>query len=59
MTFAYYAGLEAVKGLQKFHDKEEKVTKNPLKKLDGILLPALYKKLAEVMQEAKILAEFV
>ena len=28
MTFAYYAGPEAVKGLQKFHDKGKKVTKN-------------------------------
>ena len=36
MTFAYYAGPEAVKGLQKFHDKGKKVTKNALKKLDGI-----------------------
>ena len=51
MTFAYYAGPEAVKGLQKFHDKGEKVTKNVLKKLDGILLPEFYKKVAEVMQE--------
>ena len=53
MTFAYYAGLEAVKGLQKFHDKGEKVTKNALKKLDGILLPDFYNKVAEVMQEEK------
>ena len=47
MTFAYYAGPEAVKGLQKFHDKGGKVTKNALKKLDGILLPEFYKKVAE------------
>ena len=53
MTFAYYAGPEAVKGLQKFHDKGEKVTKNALKKLDGILLPEFYKKVAEVRQEEK------
>ena len=53
MTFAYYAGLEAVKGLQKFHNKAEKLTKNALKKLDGILLPEFYKKVAEVMQEEK------
>ena len=39
MTFAYSAGPEAVKALQKFHDKGEKVTKNALKKLDRILLP--------------------
>ena len=31
MTFAYYAGPEAVKGVQKFHDKGEKVTKKALK----------------------------
>ena len=53
MTFAYYAGPEAVKGLHKIHDKGEKVTKNALKKLDGILLPQFYKKVAEVMQEEK------
>ena len=53
MTFAYYAGPEAVKGLQKFHDKGEKVTKNALRKLDGILLPEFYKKVAERMQEEK------
>ena len=53
MTFAYYAGPEAVKGLQKFHDKREKVTKNALKKLDGILLPEFYKKVAEVIAGRK------
>ena len=53
MTFAYYDGPEAVKGLQKFHDKGEKVTKNALTKLDGILLPEFYKKVAELMQEEK------
>ena len=53
MTFAYYAGPEAVKGLQKFHDKGKKVTKNAPKKLDGILLPEFHEKVAEVMQEEK------
>ena len=53
MTFAHYAGLEAVKGLQKFHDKGEKVTKNALKKLDGILMPEFYKRVAAGMQEEK------
>ena len=53
MTFAYYAGPEAVKGLQKFHNEGEKVSKNVLKKLDGILLPEFYKKVEEVMQEEK------
>ena len=53
MTFAYYAGPEAMKGLQKFHDKGEKVTPNALKKLDVILLPEFYMKVAEEMQEEK------
>ena len=53
MTFAYYAGPEAVKGLQKFRDKGEKVTKNALKKPDGILMPEFYKKVAAEMQEEK------
>ena len=57
MTFAYYACLEAVKGLQKFHDKGEKVTKNALKTLDGIPLPEFYKKVAEVMQEEKTILQ--
>ena len=52
-TFAYYAGPEAVKGLQKFHDKGQKLTKNALKKLDGILMPEFYKKMAEEIQEEK------
>ena len=42
-----------MKGLQKFHDKGEKVTKKALKKLDGILLLEFYKKVAELMQEEK------
>ena len=53
MTFAYYAGPEAVKGLQKFHDKGEKLMNNALKKLDRILLPEFYKKVAAEMQEEK------
>ena len=52
-TFAYYSGPDAVKGLQKFHDKGEKVTKNALKKLEGIILPVFYKKVAAQMQEEK------
>ena len=51
MTLAYYAGPEDVKGLQKFHDKGEKVTKNAPKKLDGILLPEFYEKVTEVIQK--------
>ena len=53
MTFAYYTGPDAVKSLQKFHDKGEKVTKNMLMKLEGIILPGFYKKLAAEMQEEK------
>ena len=49
MTFAYYASPEAVKGLQKFHDKREESHEE----LDGILLTEFYKKVAEVMQEQK------
>ena len=52
MTFAYYAGPEAVKGLQKFHDKGEKVTKNALKKLDGILLPGVLQESGRVRKSA-------
>ena len=59
LTFAYYAGPEVVKGLQKFHDKGEKVTKNALKKLDGILLPEFYNRVAEVMQEEKTTLEYL
>ena len=53
MTFAYYAVPDAVKGLQKFHDKGEKVSKNALKKLEGVILPEFYKKVAAEMQEEK------
>ena len=53
MTFAYYAGPEAVKDLQKFHEKREEVTKNALKKLDGIRMLEFYKKVAAEMQKEK------
>ena len=53
MTFAHYAGTDAVKGLQKFQDKGEKVSKNALKKLEGVILPEFYKNVAAEMQEAK------
>ena len=53
MTFAYYAGPDAVKGLQTFHDKGEKVSKNALKKLEVIILPEFHKKVAAEMQEEK------
>ena len=53
MTFAYYAGPDAVKGVQKFHDKDEKLSENALKKLEGVILPEFYKKVAAEMQEEK------
>ena len=56
MTFAYYAGPEAVKGLQKFHDEGEKVTKNALKELDGILMPEFYKKVQKRCRKKKHLS---
>ena len=55
--FAYYADPEAVKVLQRFYDKGEKVTKNALRKLDRILLPEFYKKVAEEMQAEKATLE--
>ena len=51
MTVAYYAGLDAVKGSQKFHAKGEKVSKNTLEELEGIILPEFYRKVAAEMQE--------
>ena len=53
MTFAYYASPDAVKGLQKFHDKGEGVSKNALTKLEGVILPEFYKKVAAEMHEEK------
>ena len=51
MTFAYYGGADAVKGLKQMHEKGQKVTKNSLKKLEGIIFPEFYKKVASVMQD--------
>ena len=53
MTFAYYAGPEAVKGLRRLHEKGEKVSKNALKKLEGISFPGFYKKVAAEMQDER------
>ena len=53
MTFAYYARQDAVKGLQNFHDKGEKVPKNAPKKLESVILLEFYKKVADEMQEEK------
>ena len=51
MMFAYYAGPDAVKGLQRLHEKGERVSKNTLKKLDGIIFPDFYNKVAAWMQD--------
>ena len=53
MTFAYSASPDAVKSLQKFNDKGEKVSRKALKKLEGIILPEFYRKVAAEMQEEK------
>ena len=53
MRLAYSAGPDAVKGVQKFDDKWEKVSKNALRKLEGVIVPDLYKKVAAEMQEEK------
>ena len=53
MTFAYYAGPDAVKGLQRLHEKGERVSKNALKKLEGIIFPEFYKKVAAEMQDER------
>ena len=51
MTFEYYAGRDAVKALRRLHDKGEKVSKNALKKLEGIIFPEFYKKVAAKMKD--------
>ena len=53
MTSAYYAGLGAVKGLQRLHEKGERVSKNAVNKLEGIIFPELYKKVAAEMQDER------
>ena len=42
-----------MKGLQTFHDKGKKVSKNTLKKLERVILPECYKKVAAEVQEGK------
>ena len=42
-----------MKGLQNFHDKGEKASKNALEKLEGVMLPEFYKKVAHEMQKGK------
>ena len=53
MMFAYYAGLDAVKGLQQLHEKGERVSKNALKKQEGIIFPDFYKEVAAEMQDER------
>ena len=53
MTFLYYAGINASKGLKQLHEKGEKVSKNAPKKLEGIISPEFYKKVAAQMQDER------
>ena len=53
MTFVYYAGPGALKGLRGLHDKGEKVSKKALKKLEGIIFPKFYNKVAAEMQDER------
>ena len=53
MTFAYYAGQDAVDGLKATDERREKLTKNSLKKLEGIMYPEYYKKVAMALQEPR------
>ena len=54
MTFVYYAGPEAVKGLQRLQEKRKRLWENALKKLEGIIFPELYKKVAAEMQDERM-----
>ena len=51
MTFAYYARVDAVKGLQQLHEKGEGPPKNALKELEGSISPDFYKKVSAEMQD--------
>ena len=53
MTFSYYAGPDAVKGVQQLHEKGERVSKNALKKLEDMIFPEFYKKVAVEMQDER------
>ena len=53
MTFAYYGGQHDVDSLKVMHERGEKVTRNLLKKLEGIMYPEYYKKIALAMQESR------
>ena len=51
MSFAYFAGQDAVKRLRRLHEKAEKVSNNSLKKLEGVIFAEFDKKVATQMQE--------
>ena len=53
MTFAYYGGGDAVECLRLMHEKRQKLTKNALKKLECIIYPEFYKKVALPMQDQR------
>ena len=42
MTFAYYGAADALQGLTLMHEKGQKLTKNWLKKLEGIIFHEFY-----------------
>ena len=42
-----------MKGLRLVYEKGQNVTKNSWKKLEGIILPEFYKKVASVMQDSQ------
>ena len=53
MTFAHYGGGAVVERLRFMHEKGPKVTKNTLKKLEGIIHPEFYKTVALAMQDKR------
>ena len=53
MTLAQYAGQDAVDGLKLMDERGKKLTKNSLKKLEGIMYPEYYVKVAIAMQKSQ------
>ena len=51
MTFVYCGRADAVQGLRLLHETGYQVTKDSLKKLEGIAFPEFYKNVALVMQD--------
>ena len=49
MTFVYYAGPDAAKGLQRLHGQGERVSKNAPRNLEGIIFSEFCKKVAAGM----------